>query len=219
MSATVRRIALLLLGFAVAGGVPAQQPQSGAPARAERPEVRAGDLWSYRVTDRFTNFAQTVSLEVTAVSPERIHTRSSPAGIVEIWDRDWNQLAQGGTEYQPRYPSLQFPLEPGKQWGGAVQWRAISGIMSHKVTLQVAGWERVTVPAGTFDAVRITRRGSFVESQSINYYAANGHISDEIWYAPAVGQIVKKEIMHRDFSNLRFAQLSERWELLEYKRN
>ena len=199
--------------------------------RVERPEIRVGDAWKYRVTDRYTGLAHAVWVEVTSVTPDRIHTRStrsslgagpaaSESGSLDVWDRDWNPIAQGTIEYKPPYPTLQFPLEPGKQWRGRAQWRVTngSGIMQHDVTARVAGWERVAVPAGTFEAMRVTRRGDFVESQTLNYYSAMGNISDEIWYAPALGQIVRKEILHRDFSNIRTAQLSELWELLEFQR-
>ena len=230
MSAAVRPIAVLLLGAAIAGNGLAEPPPSapGSPARIERPEIKVGDSWTYRVTDTYTNLVQgTYVVEVTAVTADRIQTRrshfSSATGaagseVLESWDRDWNQLAQGGVEFQPFYPTFRFPLESGKQWGGAARWRTGSGIMNHKVTAQVAGWERITVPAGTFDAVRITRRGNFIEGQSINYYAGNGTVSDVLWYVPAIGQVARKDIRHRDVSNTRYSDLAERWELLEYRR-
>ena len=73
------------------------------------------------------------------------------------------------------------------------------------------------MPAGTFDAVRIVVRGGISESGSINYYAQNGSISSVIWYAPSIGQIVKKEIDHRDHTARELGTLSERWELTEYR--
>jgi hypothetical protein len=236
VSATVRRVAVLLLtGSFVAGGAFAQQ-QPAAPGalpggRIERPEVKVGDVWKYRVTDTYTSLVQGIfAVEVAAVTADRIQTRRSRAAsgpadpgsgaeVLETWDRDWNLLAQGGVEYKPYYPTLRFPLEPGKQWTGAAEWRTGSGIMTHTVTAQVVGWERITVPAGSFDAVRITRRGDFIEAQSINYYAGNGVVADVIWYAPAIGQIVRKDIRHRDVSNTRYSDLAERWELVEFRRH
>jgi hypothetical protein len=55
----------------------------------------------------------------------------------------------------------------------------------------VQGWERVKVPAGEFDAIKVRR---FVV---VNYfeYAVRGH-SETIeleWYAPAVKQVVRRE--------------------------
>lgn len=76
-----------------------------------------------------------------------------------------------------------------------------------------------TVPAGSFDALRITVRGYISETVTINYYSQSGSISNVIWYAPAVGQIVKKEIQHIDNSPIALGRLSERWELVECKPN
>jgi hypothetical protein len=224
------RLALLAAAFLAAatpGAAAAQDTPGGKPAadvggRVERPAIKVGDLWRYRVTDKFTSLTHTVSMEVTTVTADRIHTQSTrpgAAGAVEVWDRDWNHFKQGDTEYQPFYPVLQFPLERGKQWSGKVQFRAASGLLHHQVTSQVAGWERVTVPAGTFDAVKIEVRGTFIESQSVAYYPQQGNIANVIWYAPAVGQIVKKELTHRDFTVAANGQVYEHWELVEYKSN
>ena len=184
--------------------------------RAERPDVKVGESWRYRITDRYTNLTHAASFEVTAVTENRIHTQTS-GGVIEIWDRNWNLTRQGEIEYSPFYPSLQFPLEPGKRWSGTVQWKISSGIMQHQVTAQVAGWERVTVPAGSFDAVKVILRGNFLESLTLSYYAQNGAVSHTIWYAPAVRQIVKKEITQIDGTPTGLGTLAERWELTDYQ--
>jgi hypothetical protein len=195
-----------------------------------RPDTRVGDQWKYRVTDKFTKLTHSVSVEVMSVTENRIHTRNlesaldaaslpAAAGVIWVWDRDWNPLSHGAIEYKPFYPVLQFPLEPGKQWSGTVQWYGGSGTLRHQLTAQVAGWERVTVPAGSFDALRITVRGNISETGSINYYSQSGSISNVTWYAPAIGQIVKKEVDHSDDTPIGLGRLSERWELDEYKQN
>lgn len=194
------------------------KPAVEAGGRVERPNIKVGDVWRYRVTDKLTSLTQTVSMEVTSVTADRIHTQST-RHAAEIWDRDWNLFSQGETAYNPFYPGLQFPLERGKQWSGKVLWRASSGMLHHQVNSQVTGWERVTVPAGTFDAVKIQVRGTFVESQSLAYYPQQGNIDNVLWYAPAVGQIVKRELTHRDFTVAANGQVYERWELIEYKSN
>jgi hypothetical protein len=192
-----------------------------------RPDIRAGDRWRYRVTDQYTNLAQSISIEVVTVTESRINARilqpdldAAPPAAAEaigVWDRDWNPLSQGAIEYQPYYPVLQFPLEPGRRWSGGVQWYSGSGTLRHQLTMQAAGWERVTVPAGSFDAIRISARGHISETGSRNYYAQSGTVSSVIWYAPAIGQIVRKEIDHRDNSPIALGNLSERWELVSYR--
>jgi hypothetical protein len=204
------------------------QPPATSSGPIARPDVRVGDWWKYRVTDSYTKLTQSISIEVTGVAENRINTRRSvldtpgPAtagGLVEIWDRDWNQIRAGDTEFTPYYPVLKFPLEPGTKWAGVVQWYSGSGTLRHQLTAQAAARERVVVPAGSFEAIRIAVRGTISETGSINYYAQTGSITGTIWYAPLVGQIVKKEIVHRDDTPSALGALAEQWELLEYKRN
>jgi hypothetical protein len=85
-------------------------------------------------------------------------------------------------------------------------------------------WEQVTVPAGTFDVVKISLRGSFeVNSPEIS---GGGTINDIIWYAPLVGQAVRKDLErrvisapHRGAEDLARHELRERWQLVEYRPN
>lgn len=209
-------------------GAPRARPIFSVGGRVERPEIRVGDLWRFQVTDRLTRQTEAVSIEVMTVTESRIQTWSSrsssvaagppaAAGVIETWDREWNQFSTGNIVYVPFYPAVRFPLEPGMKWTVATQWNSGSGILKHDLTTQVAGWERVTVPAGTFDAIRLNVRGYISETATTNYYAQTGTISNVLWYAPVIGQIVKKEIGHIDNSPIALGRLSERWELVEYR--
>jgi hypothetical protein len=205
------------------GGAQQAAPAASKPGRqVERPDVKVGDLWKYRITDTFTRLAREVSIEVTSVTQDRIHTRSSLSAntaTTDTWDREWNQLAEGAVVYTPFYPWFRFPLQEGGQWSGIVQFVTGSGVMRHQVSARVAGWERITVPAGTFDAARIVMRGILSETQTKNYYAANGPVSNVIWYAPAIRRFVRMDISHTDMTPVRSYELAERWELLEHKSN
>ena len=215
----------MLCACAVPAGSGAQQaaPSASKPGGiVERPDVRSGEIWKYRITDTYTRLAREVTIEVTSVTPDRIHARSSrsaDSATTGIWDRDWNQLAEGAIAYKPFYPWFRFPLQEGGQWSGTVQFETVSGVMRHQVSARVAGWERITVPAGTYDAVRIVMRGTLSETQTKNYYAANGPVSNVIWYAPAVRRFVRMDISHSDMTPVRSYELAERWELLEHKSN
>lgn len=204
-------------------------------ARVERPEIRAGDQWRYRVTDRYTDLQQAVVIEATTVTENRIYTVSRQAaavnaagmtgagsGTIAVWDRSWNQVRLGDMEYAPYYPSLDFPLEPGKSWTGTVAYTMASGeSVTHELSAQVTGWERVTVPAGTFDCIRIAMRGHLLVQAAIGMIT--GTVTDVACYAPAIGQLVTREVQHRPGRtgpalrtvvnrHVRY----ERWELVEH---
>lgn len=219
------------LALAVPGSGPRPQPVITVGGRVVRPDIRVGDQWTYQTTDGYTSEKRTVAVGVVRVTENYIYTQSAPTslaaldlsttgGMLDVWDRNWNQLRQGDLEYAPYYPSLQFPLEPNKNWSGAVSIDVPgSDKLIHQLDARVVGWERVTVPAGTFDAVKITLRGTI-------HGSVGGSIVDVVWYAPAVRQIVKKEIQHRAFvSGGRLGPVAarlqemERWELVEYRFN
>ena len=145
--------------------------------------------------------------------------------MVDAWDGNWNLLRQGETEYTPFYPSFRFPLEPGKGWPGNVTFiTSDNDTVRHELSAQVAGWERVSVPAGTFDTVKIVLRGRLQVTSAVG--TGDGTISDVVWYAPAVGQFVRKDIEQHASAHAapmipvmsRHARF-ERWELVEYKPN
>jgi hypothetical protein len=56
--------------------------------------------------------------------------------------------------------------------------------------LSVQGWEKVTVPAGSFDALRIVRQIDFVHPDFFRSYSTR---IDTSWYAPQVGRWVKRD--------------------------
>jgi len=213
---------------------PRPKPVIEVGKRIERPDIRVGDQWKYQITESYTGEKRTVTMGVVTVNENFIYTQSSQSalaalnpsttgGAFDVWNHNWNQVRQGEIEYAPFYPSMQFPLETGKKWSGTVKFDVSHGKMVHQLEAQVAGWERVTVPAGTFDAVKITLSGDFKIERSIG----SGTIRDVVWYAPAIRQIVKKEVqqrtfapgtMHSSFHIGNYAR-SEIWELIEYKLN
>jgi uncharacterized caspase-like protein len=201
-------------------------------ARVNRPEIRVGDRWRYLVTDRYTDLKQSAVIEATAITENRIYTRNLqvaagqavPAGgAIAVWDRSWNQLRHGDMEYAPYYPSFQFPLETGKSWSGNVTYTVDSGeTVAHELKMQVVGWERVTVPAGTFDCMKITMTGHFVVRAAIG--TGTGTVNDAAWYAPSIGQVVMRDIHQRSHYSppvvrvvLNRHNRYERWELVEYR--
>jgi hypothetical protein len=178
-----------------------QEPLAGAPAAVPAPGISAGDSWTYRVRDGFTGLPrEDQHHQVTRVGGARIEI----AGTVEkgdgsqVYDREWNWLRRPATdlqtfEYNPAYQAFAFPLTPGKTWRSETTATDPRDGRRFQVWIQgrVLGWERVRVPAGEFDAIKVER---YV---FINYweFARRGHsdIHEIDWYAPAVKWAVKRE--------------------------
>ncbi len=81
----------------------------------ELPELAIGNRWHYQVTDLYTGIAQRMAVEVQSIISSRIYTQLGNGGI-QVWDRHWNLMRGGGTDYSAAYPNLQFPLVSGKKW-------------------------------------------------------------------------------------------------------
>ena len=102
-------------------------------------------------------------------------------------------LTNGSTyTFTPPYPAHEFPLVAGKTWSGKVKSHDLATGRDFEVhySATVTGWERVTVPAGTFDALVIQRA---VFDGYWDYTRKQSEIREREWYAPAIGRVVRKE--------------------------
>jgi hypothetical protein len=219
---------------AAAVGATRPAPAFQVGGSVEQPDIQVGDRWRYQVTDLFTNIKTSVTIEVHQVTPDRIHTRTveqpaettagavTPQGIVEVWDRNWNQVQRNEVRFKPYFPTYRFPLEVGKAWSGKVAFDVADGVtLAFEVESRVTRWEQITVPAGTYDTVRVVMKGYYDASGSMG---GNGTVSNVFWYAPAIRQIVRQQIEHRS-SGSTYAmtqgasrnQRYERWELTEFR--
>lgn len=192
----------------------------------EQPEVAVGNLWRYQVTDLYTGIKQTIAVEVQSVTGNRIYTQgsmtasgSSAQGSIQVWDRHWNLLRDGNTDYSAPYPELPFPLTGGKKWSSELKYPFNGGDWRQQNSGHIVGWEKLSVPAGVFDVVKIEIRGYWHLSHSNFRLAGSGPFTEVLYYAPAARQFIKREI-NRVFQSNQNAigsyAIRERWELTEY---
>jgi len=102
-------------------------------------------------------------------------------------------LTNGSTyTFTPPYQAYAFPLAAGRSWDGRVTSHDLATGRDFAVTysVRVVGWERVTVPAGTFDALVVERA---VFDGFWDYTRKQSEIREREWYAPAIGRVVRKE--------------------------
>jgi uncharacterized caspase-like protein len=181
---------------------------------------KVNDGWVYRITEREYGKAEVrnVGQVVEAVTENEIHLRSGKRGSVRT-THDWNWLmlvARDGVPrtFDPYIPQFSFPLEPGKSWEGRYMQARTSGhTFQHDATVTVVGWEEVTVPAGTFKALKMT---------GITWYKRTdlkgggaGKILSNYWLAPEVKRVVKLEILN--VRNNRTVHQDDTWELVKYR--
>jgi len=213
---------------AQAGPAPEQEPVRlalAAPSTAAIPAARAmilpkvGDTWTYKVTTR--DYGQVSERRSTstvgAVTDSEIHFGRDRIGV--RYNHDWNLLYNRGNDglertYTPYVPLFAFPLEPGKSWQARYKMSRSDGrIYDFDMSVTTVGWESVTVPAGTFKAIKLS---------SINWYrrtdpggSGGGRVVVNRWYAPEVKRFVKSETL--DMGNNNVVYNDNTWELVSYK--
>jgi hypothetical protein len=209
MRTTVRLFHVLLAALtplallALAGCAGLDSPGGGGPP-AEAPAFRVGDRWVYNAADGFrapVRWEET--REVIASGADGIVVRVTQrgptvdSGRTERWTGP-GRVAVGAVfddetrHFTPALERYAFPLLPGKSWN---QWldnfnesTDTEGKFNRYV--RAGDWERVTTPAGTFDAIRLRVLMRLDDEEFWRYPTECNYL---LWYAPAVRGIVREE--------------------------
>lgn len=188
----------------------AQTPPTGMPIEVVPPEIASGSIWRYGVHDGFTKLPRgTIEYRTNTVQAGTvtIGVRTETQEWTELYTRDGSWLERPATNmqtftYSPAYQAFAFPLRPGKIW----QARSIATDAADgrrfpvRIKGTVLGWERVNVPAGEFDALKV-RRNVFLDywQQGVR---GQSIIVEHEWYAPTVKHAVKRETSSQYLSYL-----------------
>lgn len=182
---------------------PSAIPQRSPQAAVESLGLpKLGDSWRFRGSNR--NGPDPITDQVTQVQAGRIeisHTTNTGDRVRMRLDGDWNLIESQGEQksshvrFTPPLPFYQFPLQPGKRWSGQYKTEVIDcGSMCDidvKYEYEVRGWENVTVPAGTFQALRIEGRET-----SSAIFGITSHGRRTYWLVPEIRQAIKHEFFH-----------------------
>ena len=106
-------------------------------------------------------------------------------------------LFDGKNAFDGQRKYLSFPLEANASWTYSYEYPTAdgSGKIHEDLECKVVGWEQVTVPAGTFWALRIEQKG-WSNNVSPNIPAAAraaARLNRTFWYSPEVKFNVKSE--------------------------
>jgi hypothetical protein len=205
----VPALALLAIAGCATPGTSDVAPSSQARAAVEAPQYRVGDRWVYRVRDGWRNpvvYEETqtvtsiapdgVTVRVTMkgerVNGERIEKWSAPGLVVQgaLFDIETRRFATPLERYR-------FPLQPGATWNQFVdnynEFTDREGRINRYV--RVAGFDRVTTPAGTFDAVRLL---VIMRLDDEEFWRWPTDCTYTVWYAPAAKASVR-EVKRADY--------------------
>ena len=166
-----------------------------------------GDTYVYRVTNTYNNEPRGhVTYRVDKVDPDQVTVIVSPdppslgRSYTAVFAKDGNWLRHPlinhdtPVEYtfSPRFLLTWRRSTSGKSWSMRVRATNPNSGRSNSVRVdgQVLGTERITTPAGTFDAIKVKRR---VYAGDWGTFTSETTIVETDWYAPALGRPVRTE--------------------------
>jgi len=191
------------LGITLAIGLLVAVSTGRASETIAVPNVRVGDRWVMQGTDAWPRDNRQVNWKV-----RRVVTKTE--GNVATWAYE-NLPPSPQRTGENRYDVVsqvilrdfasgkpeptRFPLAVGNEWKYEYSVKSSSGIVRNEIKARVVGWEEVTVPAGTFRALRIEHEGTWSRDTDHSREGFGRTLSAPVeityWYAPAAKTIVK----------------------------
>ncbi len=164
-------------------------PGTAFAQKAELPAVNVGDQWKFVVYQTVRSTTPNRAWVITSVGPAGIEGTENGEPLSLTLELNVLESPRN-KESNPK--SLDFPLEVGKRWRYANNWlfKPKGSKGSTVVEVAVVGHEKLTVPAGEFDAFKLVAKGSLHGTSPINSQFA-GETTETYWYAPAARAIVK----------------------------
>lgn len=182
----------------------AHRPSGPLPSIAPAPAV--GTVLQFRELDGFSgNPVAQVELAVTRADAAGIDLGVSVSGEplsglrsgqVQRYAEGWTVL-EDAIYYRPLRYEQGLPLLAGSPDGSRDWYRSTvtrakpSRPEQWTVLMRWAGWEDVTVPAGTYRAARYERFISFFNDDPFRWRTER---RETLWYAPEVGFWVKRQV-------------------------
>jgi len=191
--------AALLAGCA---GASLSGTADGPPIPA--PKLKVGDRWTYRGEDGFRErFDWEETHEITAIAngvvTVRVVVKGSRIGEIERFEK-WSApgvVLQGAVydvetrHFDPPLIRYRYPLTPGESWNQRIrdtlQPPGPFGPIVRFVRVQ--GYEMVTTPAGTFNALRMSVIMTLDDETAFRWPTECEYT---IWYAEAAGASVRE---------------------------
>jgi hypothetical protein len=155
----------------------------------DRPDVRVGDEWKFAVYYTVPSATPNRTWLITSVTEAGIDGAEN--GEPLRLTRELN-VVESPRDKSSNFKLLAFPLEVGKRWHYVNDWVFKMNGSAGKSTVDagVVGYEKVTVPAGEFDAFKLTSRERLSGTSPVGSQYA-GEITRTYWYAPSARTIVR----------------------------
>jgi hypothetical protein len=164
-------------------------PDQAVAQAADHPDVRVGDEWKFAVYYTVPSTTPNRTWSITSVTDAGIGGTEN--GEPLRLTRELN-VVESPRDKSSNFKLLAFPLEVGKRWHYVNDWLFKMNASTGRSTVdaEIVGFERITVPAGEFDAFKLVSRERLSGTSPVGSKYA-GEITRTYWYAPAACTIVK----------------------------
>jgi hypothetical protein len=167
-------------------------------------KYQVGDTYTYNVLDLYSKAAKRQDVATVAEITEN-EVRFSNGHVTDLMGNVL-RARDGRVFSQSQFLPLEFAV--GKRWRTRFTVTIGGGVSDVELEFHIATREKVTVPAGTFDAFRIEARGHSYTPRGIMETAVTG------WLAP---DVCRRPVARDDRRLGRFGGVAERDELVSFK--
>ncbi len=181
-----------------------QEPQRLSGDRLDAPLISVGDTYTFETIDHVEPKLNNVTTREVAnvsgnvVTMKYINTKSGYTRLL-TYDSNLGLLStrsrnNEGSDFRPAFKYFSFPGRVGDTWTSAsTETNGKTGkTRTHAFKGRIEGVETVSVPAGTFQAWKISIESEVREGSKTTFGR------DVSWYSPEVRRTVKSEIESRD---------------------
>jgi hypothetical protein len=160
-----------------------------------QPDINVGTNWTFELVDGYTKIAKSKWKNVVEQKTDALYgiTRYGDTGSVMYKYKITRNLGQGNPTSAGKMGNgdlYSFPLSPGKSWTYRTYWTTGSGQSGYdEILYTVAGNESITTGAGTFDVVKVTGTGTWVNEVN----RSGGRMEMVLYYAPKVQFTIRSE--------------------------
>lgn len=182
-------------------------------ATAQVPAWRPGDRWRFVENDGLASAAAEWEAQVAQVGTDRLAIAIPGRSEVRF---DGNLNPVGPARQAGMWPRFRFPLVVGDRWQDDRSFSRETVQGNETSTWTVEAEERITVPAGTFDCIRLTGRTfrSWTNATMMNQSFNKTQVDETVWYCPAVKWMARRVV--RSQSGTASPVVTTRTELAAY---
>jgi len=180
------------------------------------PSLQLGDSWTYQAIDLLSgSVTGKNTMTLTAVTADTWRF-----GDGYVTDKSWNLLRETKDgklvqKWTPKRPIYDFPMEIGKIWTATAVRDAPDRVIEQAYTFKVIRQERVIVPAGVFDTLRVEGSNKYKTKKKQDGATGEGVGVHRYWYSPQVARVVAYEYEETNWKGVVYRK--DRYELLAYK--